>query len=61
MEVFSKELEGAQDVAPAFDYAKDSGAQALVFITDNLMFGRRKEIAALALSRQSAVDPFLCP
>ena len=52
MEVFSKELEGAQDLAPAFDSAKGSGAQALVFITDNVMFGRRKEIAALALSRQ---------
>ena len=52
VEVFSKELEGAQDLAPAFDSAKGSGAQALVFITDNVMFGRRKEIAALALSRQ---------
>jgi putative ABC transport system substrate-binding protein len=50
VEVFSKEMEGAQDLAPAFEYAKGSGAQALVFITDNLMFGRRKEIAALALS-----------
>ena len=50
IEVFSKEMEGAQDLAPAFEYAKGSGAQALVFITDNLMFGRRKEIAALALS-----------
>ena len=50
VEVFSKELEGVQDLAPAFNYVKDSGAQGLVFITDNLMFGRRKEIAALALS-----------
>ena len=50
VEVFSRELEGAQDLASAFDYAKDSGAQALIFNTDNLMFGRRKEIAALALS-----------
>jgi putative ABC transport system substrate-binding protein len=50
VEVFSKELEGVQDLAPAFDYVKDLGAQALVFNTDNLMFGRRKEIAALALS-----------
>jgi putative ABC transport system substrate-binding protein len=50
VEVFSKELEGVQDLAPAFDYAKDSGAQALIFNTDNLMFGRRKEIAALALA-----------
>ena len=50
VEVFSKELEGAQDLAPAFDYVRDLGAQALIFITDNLMFGRRKESAALALS-----------
>ena len=50
VEVFSRELDGAQDLAPAFDYAKNSGAQALIFNTDNLMFGRRKEIAALALS-----------
>ena len=39
-----------QDLVPAFDDAKASGAQALIFITDNLMFGRRKEIAALAIS-----------
>jgi len=50
VEVFSKELEGVQDLAPAFDYVKNSGAQGLIFITDNLMFGRRKEVAALALS-----------
>src|SRR3974377_425058 len=50
VEVFSKELEGAQDLAPAFDYVRDLGAQALIFITDNLMLGPRKEIAALALS-----------
>ena len=50
--VLSREMEGAQDLAPAFDYAKGSGAQAIIFLTDNLMFGRRKEIAALALSHQ---------
>ena len=48
--LLTKELEGVQDLAPAFDYVKNLGAQALVFNTDNLMFGRRKEIAALALS-----------
>jgi hypothetical protein len=51
-EVFSREMADAEDLAPAFDYAKGSGAQALIFLTDNLMFGRRKEIAALALSHQ---------
>ena len=50
IDVFSRELEGVQDLAPAFDNVKDLGAQALIFVTDNLMFGRRKEIAALALS-----------
>ena len=45
-------MEGAQDLAPAFDDAKGSGAQALIFLTDNLMFGRRKETAELALSHQ---------
>jgi hypothetical protein len=35
VEVFSKEMEGAQDLVPAFEYAKGSGAQALVFITDS--------------------------
>ncbi len=50
VEVISRELAGAEDLAPAFDDVKASGAQALIFITDNLMFGRRKEIAALALS-----------
>ena len=50
VDVFAKELEGVQDLVPAFDDAKASGAQALIFITDNLMFGRRKEIAALAIS-----------
>jgi putative ABC transport system substrate-binding protein len=50
IEILSRELEGVQDLAPAFDDVKKSGAQALIFITDNLMFGRRKEIAALALS-----------
>jgi putative ABC transport system substrate-binding protein len=52
VEVFSRELEGTEDLVPAFDYVKNSGAQALIFNTDNLMFGRRKEIAALALSRR---------
>ena len=52
IELFSRDLEGAKDLVAAFDEAKDSGAQALVFLTDNLMFGRRKEIAELALARR---------
>ena len=51
VELFSRDLEGAKDLVPAFDEAKDSGAQALVFVTDNQLFGLRKEIAELALAR----------
>jgi putative ABC transport system substrate-binding protein len=38
-----------EDLAPAFEDAKSAGAQALIFMTDNLMFGYRKEVAELAL------------
>ncbi len=50
--IFPRELRGADDLSSAFDDAKASGAQAAIFITDNVMFGRRKEVAALALDRQ---------
>lgn len=52
VEVSSKEFDGAQDLVAAFDHVKSAGAQALIFITDNRLFGRRKEIAALALSHR---------
>lgn len=52
VEVFSKEFDGAEDLAAAFDQIKSAGAQALIFNTDNQLFGRRKEIAALALSHR---------
>jgi putative tryptophan/tyrosine transport system substrate-binding protein len=48
--VFSRELAGVEDLVPAFAEAGASGAQALVVISDNVMFGHRKEIAELALS-----------
>jgi putative tryptophan/tyrosine transport system substrate-binding protein len=51
VEIFPRELYGADDLSAAFDDAKASGAQAAVFMTDNVMFGRRKEVAALALAR----------
>jgi putative tryptophan/tyrosine transport system substrate-binding protein len=49
VEIFSAELNGAQDLSPAFDRVEQSGAQALIFLTDNLMFGHRKDVADLAL------------
>jgi putative ABC transport system substrate-binding protein len=51
VEVFPRELQDADDLSSAFDNAKASGAQAAIFMTDNVMFGRRKEVAALALAR----------
>jgi ABC-type uncharacterized transport system substrate-binding protein len=51
VEVFPRELQDADDLSAAFDDAKASGAQAAIFMTDNVMFGRRKEVAALALAR----------
>jgi putative ABC transport system substrate-binding protein len=50
LEVYSRELLGVEDLAPAFDDAIRAGAQAAVFITDNLMFGHRKQVADLALA-----------
>ena len=51
VELFPRLLRGADDLASAFDDAKASGAQAAIFMTDNVLFGRRKEVAALALAR----------
>lgn len=50
--IVGRELHGAGDLSPAFDDAKASGAQAAIFMSDNVMFGRRKEVAALALTRK---------
>jgi putative tryptophan/tyrosine transport system substrate-binding protein len=52
VEIFPRELHGAGDLSSAFDDAKASGAQAVIFMTDNVMFGLRKEVAALALARR---------
>jgi putative tryptophan/tyrosine transport system substrate-binding protein len=51
IELFPRLLRGADDLASAFDDAKASGAQAAIFMTDNVLFGRRKDVAALALAR----------
>ncbi len=52
IEVFSRELRGEGDLSPAFDDATRAGAQAAVFVTDNVMFGHRKQIAELALAHR---------
>jgi putative tryptophan/tyrosine transport system substrate-binding protein len=52
IEISPRELHGADDLPAAFDDAKTSGAQAAIFMTDNVMFGRRKEVAALALAHR---------
>jgi ABC-type uncharacterized transport system substrate-binding protein len=38
------------DLATAFEDAEIFGATVLIFLTDNLLFGHRKEVAELALS-----------
>jgi putative tryptophan/tyrosine transport system substrate-binding protein len=52
IEIISRELRGAEDLAPAFEDAARAGAQSVIFLTDNTMFGRRKEIAELALAHR---------
>jgi putative ABC transport system substrate-binding protein len=51
IEVFSRELEGMEDLESAFDDAIRSKAQAAVFMADNVMFGNRKRVAELALKQ----------
>jgi putative ABC transport system substrate-binding protein len=48
--VFSRELRDVGDLAPAFEDAKRAEVQAVVFMTDNVMFGYRKQVAELALA-----------
>jgi putative ABC transport system substrate-binding protein len=48
----SREIRDAEDLAPAFAAAKAAGGQAVIFQTDNLMFGHREEIAQLALANR---------
>jgi putative ABC transport system substrate-binding protein len=56
IEVFAREVRGVGDLAPAFGDAAQAGAEAIIFLTDNLMFGHRKEVAELALGH---TDPAL--
>jgi putative tryptophan/tyrosine transport system substrate-binding protein len=47
---FSRKVTQLNDLTPAFEDAARFGATALIFLTDNLLFGHRKEISELALS-----------
>jgi putative ABC transport system substrate-binding protein len=52
MEIFSRPLGGVDDLAPAFDDVLRAKAQAAVFMSDNTMFGHRKQVAELALAHK---------
>ena len=52
IEVFSRELRSLEDLAPAFAAAAQAAAQAVIFLSDNLMFGHRKQVAELALAHR---------
>jgi putative ABC transport system substrate-binding protein len=52
LDPFIRKLDGVGDLAAAFSDASRAGAQAVVFVTDNAMFGRRTEVAALALAHR---------
>jgi ABC-type uncharacterized transport system substrate-binding protein len=50
--IVSREIRGLEDLAPAFREAARAGAQAVIFMADNVMFGHRRETAALALAHR---------
>jgi putative tryptophan/tyrosine transport system substrate-binding protein len=50
IDVLSRELLNVEDLEPAFQDAATAGAQAIIFITDNLMFGHRERVASLAIA-----------
>src|SRR5215213_2398066 len=52
IEIFSRELNGLEDLEPAFDDAIRAKAQAAVFMADNVMFGNRKRVAEVALRQR---------
>lgn len=52
IEIYSRVLRGADDLEGAFDDAARAGTQAVIFMTDNQMFGRRKEVAETALAHR---------
>jgi len=52
IEIFSRPLGGVDDLSPAFDDVLRAKAQAAVFMSDNTMFGHRKQVADLALAHK---------
>jgi putative ABC transport system substrate-binding protein len=52
IEIFSRPLGGVDDLVPAFDDVLRAKAQAAVFMSDNTMFGHRKQVADLALAHK---------
>ena len=52
IEIFGREMRGPDELAAAFGEASRAGSQAAIFITNNALFARRKEIAAIALQHR---------
>jgi putative ABC transport system substrate-binding protein len=50
IKIYSRELRGLEDLSAAFGDARKNGAQAVIFMGDNLLFGHRKEVAEQALA-----------
>jgi len=52
VEIVSREVQGIEDLAPAFREAARAEAQAAIVLSDNVMFGHRRRIADLALAHR---------
>jgi ABC-type uncharacterized transport system substrate-binding protein len=52
IEVFAREVKERDDIVPAFSDARQAGAQAVVFVTDNALFGHRRIVAEAALTHR---------
>ena len=50
IEIYSRELGGLEDLSAAFSDARQNGAQGVIFMAGNLIFGYRKETAEQALA-----------
>ena len=52
IEVFAREVKERDDIVPAFSDARQTGAPAVVFVTDNALFGHRRIVAEAALTHR---------